>query len=136
MAYLDIDTDELRTLTTTALRTNDSITEAMNLLNQVATHNDWNCPQRDQINTNTLNNRLKAQMIQGNSAAFYSAIKSASDEFDQAEQNLVNRQSGLDDVIGRVASIVEGMGAGGAAEAALNAPNMMYFDNMKDSLEG
>ena len=133
MAYVDINTDELRTLTTTALRTNDSITEAMNLLNQVATHYDWKCPERDRMNQNTLANRSKAQQIQSNSTAFYEAIRESSDEFDQTEQDLISRQSALDDVIGRIASVVEG-GIGTAGSLA--APNIASFTNMKNSLEG
>lgn len=126
MAYLDIDTDELRSLVTTAQRANDSISEAVELLNQITVHDDWICPQRDTINNFTLANRQTATSIQDNSSAFYEAIKSVSDQFDQAEQDSISRQSAVDEWFGSIASVV-------GSEITPASPVISSFSDFSDS---
>lgn len=105
MAILDIDTDILRQSVATAKRTNDAITEAMNLLNQVVIHNDWKCQERVRINDHTVENRTLAQTIQGWSSNFYNAIEQTSQLFDESEQEAIRETNSLDEVIGRIAKV-------------------------------
>ena len=100
MAVLDIDTDVLRQTVSTAKRTNDAITDAMNYLNQVVVHNDWMCKERYTINDHTVENRTLAQTIQGWSSSFYSAIDNASQLFDENAE--IRRSAKRDEAIGRI----------------------------------
>lgn len=128
MAYLDIDTDTFRSLVTTAKQTNDAISEALSLLNQVVIHNDWQCRERDQINKNTEENRSRAQTIQEYTSRFYDAIEKASAKFDETEQNNITKMNQVDSLLGEILSVVPGISAGA------NAPAMVSFENLKDSL--
>ena len=128
MAYLDIDTEVLRSAVTTAQQTNDLISEALSLLNQVVIHNDWACQERTQINANTITNRQKAMEIQKNTAAFYQAIRQSSEQFDEVENNNVNRVNQVDNLLSQILSVVPGI-TGPAA------PSIVSFDGIKSSLE-
>ena len=61
MAFIvDIDTEELKRAAAIARRANEAITEAMNLLNRIVVHNDWECAERDAINDNTIRTKNDA----------------------------------------------------------------------------
>ena len=108
MAFLNVDTDLLRSSVSVAERTNDAISEAATLLNQVVVHNDWVCSERNQINSYTLENRETAQKIEGYASSFYNAVKNASARFDAAEQEMRQRTNTVDDPISRIISVVPG----------------------------
>lgn len=129
MAYLDIDTDILRSAVTTAKQTNEAITEAYNILNQVVVHNDWECIERTQLNEKTVANREEAREIQNNSSAFYSAIEKASVQFDEVEQRNISRVNRVEELLSQILSVVPGITGDGA-------PAITSFDSIKDSLEG
>ncbi len=129
---LKLDTDLLRSTVSVAQQTNEAITEAANLLNQVVIHNDWECVERTQINNNTLANKQTAKDIQDKTSAFYNAISTASSRFDEAEQNTVSRGNSLDEIIGTVVNVVPGISAGSAAGSSINIAD---FSNLSGSLE-
>lgn len=130
MSILVIDTDALRDAVTTAKQTNDAITEACTLLNQVVIHNDWECSERTQINANTMANRQTAQEIQDHTSAFYQAITQASAQFDEVEQNNITRVNGVEGILSQIVSVVPGITGG------IDSPAISAFTDMKDSLEG
>ncbi len=157
MIIVDIDTMKLRSAVGTAQQTNDSISEALSLLNQVVIHNDWQCKERYKINENTMANRQKAQEIQNNTSSFYQAIKQASERFDEREQSIQHWTNQVDGPISEIVNVVPGgiSGiAGGIADSLPNgiaggivdglpdgiaggvgAPIVARFDNIKSSLE-
>lgn len=108
MAFLNVDTDLLRSSVSVAERTNDLISDAATLLNQVVVHNDWVCSERNQINSYTIENRETAQKIEGYASSFYSAVKNASARFDAAEQEMRQRTNTVDEPIGRITNVVPG----------------------------
>ena len=108
MAILDINTDVLRQSVSTAKRTNDAITDAMNYLNQVVIHNDWMCKERYRINDHTVENSTLAQTIQSWSSGFYNAIENASQLFDETEQEAIRETNTLDELIGRIPRVDAG----------------------------
>ena len=108
MAFLNVDTDLLRSSVSVAERTNDLISDAATLLNQVVVHNDWVCSERNQINSYTIENRETAQKIEGKASSFYSAVKNASARFDAAEQEMRQRTNTVDEPIGRITNVVPG----------------------------
>ena len=129
MAYLDIDTDVLRSSVATAEQANASISEALSLLNQVVIHNDWQCKERYQINENTLANRQTAQEIQNLASSFYQAVKQVSEQFDEAEQNNIGRVNQVDGLLGQILTVAPGI------MEDLSSPTMVSFDQIKRSLE-
>ncbi len=129
MAYLDIDTDVLRSSVATAEQANSSISEALSQLNQVVIHNDWQCKERYQINENTLANRQTAQEIQNHASSFYQAVKQASEQFDEAEQNNIGRVNQVDGLLGQILTVAPGI------MEDLSSPTMISFDQIKSSLE-
>ena len=108
MAFLNVDTDLLRSSVSVAERTNDLISDAATLLNQVVVHNDWVCSERNQINSYTIENRETAQKIEGYASSFYNAVKNASARFDAAEQEMRQRTNTVDEPIGRITNVVPG----------------------------
>jgi hypothetical protein len=106
MAILNIDTSILRSSVSVAEQANSEIEEASSLLNAITVHEDWMCTERDKIKEMTLSNKQTAQKIQERSAAFYSAIKTASENFDTIEQENCQRINGVDDVVGKISSVV------------------------------
>ncbi|MBR2701868.1 MAG: hypothetical protein IKE77_07280 [Erysipelotrichaceae bacterium] len=146
MRVLNIDTDVLRNSVSIAERANNEISEAMNLLNQITIHNDWICPQRDEINNYTMMNRERIRVIQNNSASFYSAIKESSNIFDETERENMNAHNNLDGIIARILSISPstfgGTGFAGTFESAVNgchniasqSINMVNFQSLKEGL--
>ena len=95
MIGLNIDTSILRSSVSVAQQANEAISEATSLLNAITVHEDWMCTERDRIKEMTLSNKQKAQQIQ-----------TASERFDSTEQDSCRRIQGIDDIIGRITTVV------------------------------
>lgn len=135
MKVFNVDTSVLRSSVSVAEQTNEALTEAANLLNAITVHEDWICKEREQIKNMTLSNKEKAQKIQNQSQSFYSAIKSVSEKFDEAEQDCCNRINRVDDIISKVVSVVPGISEVSVGETGSNI-SIMDFNNLNSSLEG
>ena len=133
MAILNIDTDILRNSVSVAEKANEAISEAAGLLNAITVHEDWICTERDRIKEMTLTNKRKSQEIRERSAAFYSAIKTAAEKFENAEQDSSRRINGVDDVIGKISTVVpkisESVFGGSGSGADINIVDMQNFGN-------
>ena len=131
MPLIDLDTDQLRGAVSTAEVTNEAISEAVDLLERIVIHNDWICKERDAINNNTRANQQTSRVIQERSAAFYKAIKFASDLFDETEQADVAKLNRVDEAIARVATVTQGsFGDTGSG------PAIVDFGSMSSSISG
>lgn len=135
MKIFNIDTSVLRSSVSVAEQTNEALTEAASLLNTITVHEDWICKEREQIKKMTLSNKGKAQKIQNQSQSFYSAIKSVSEKFDEAERDCCNRINRVDDIISKVVSVVPGISEVSAGGAGSDI-SIMDFNNLNSSLEG
>lgn len=100
---IDLNTDELQSAVQIARRTNEFLTEAANLLNSVVVHNDWQCPERYEINNNTTRNRTQALTLQADAENLYNNINYASEQFLAAEQEIYRS---FDTVDGPIASFL------------------------------
>ena len=56
--FLSIDPENLKSVAQNAQRVNADIDSAMQLLNQISAHNDWNCKERKQLNEYTVQNKI------------------------------------------------------------------------------
>lgn len=106
MEILNIDTSILRNSVAVAEQANEAITEAASLLKGITVHEDWVCTERDRIKEMTLVNKEKAHEIQNHGAAFYSAVKAASERFDTTEQENCQRLNSIDNLIGKISTVV------------------------------
>jgi hypothetical protein len=130
---LNIDTDILRSSVSVAEQANSEIDEAASLLNAITVHEDWMCTERDKIKEMTLTNKQTAQKIQERSAAFYSAIKTASENFDATEQENNQNINGVDDIIGKIASTVPAISEqvfGGTGGCVLTDPSVIDVSDL------
>lgn len=137
MAILNIDTSILRSSVSVAQQANEAISEAASLLNAITVHEDWICTERDRIKEMTLANKQKAQQIQERSSSFYSAIQTASERFDSTEQDSCRRINGVDDIIGRISTVVpkisENVHGGSGSSSGIN---IVDIQGMADMMTG
>ena len=120
-----------------AQQANEAISEAASLLNAITVHEDWICTERDRIKEMTLANKQKAQQIQERSSSFYSAIQTASERFDSTEQDSCRRINGVDDIIGRISTVVpkisENVHGGSGSGSGIN---IVDIQGMADMMTG
>lgn len=109
MAVFQVNTDTIIQAVSVADKANQEITSAMNLLNQVAEHTDWECPERDLLIEKTRNNKAKIKEIQTKSDGFYHAISQAKDQFLETEKNCTTRSNQMDALISELQNIVPGL---------------------------
>ena len=137
MAILNIDTSILRSSVSVAQQANEAISEAASLLNAITVHEDWICRERDRIKEMTLANKQKAQQIQERSSSIYSAIQTASERFDSTEQDSCRRINGVDDIIGRISTVVpkisENVHGGSGSGSGIN---IVDIQGMADMMTG
>lgn len=137
MIGLNIDTSILRSSVSVAQQANEAISEAASLLNAITVHEDWICKERDRIKEMTLANKQKAQQIQERSSSFYSAIQTASERFDSTEQDSCRRINGVDDIIGRISTVVpkisENVHGGSGSGSGIN---IVDIQGMADMMTG
>lgn len=137
MAILNIDTSILRSSVSVAQQANEAILEAASFLNAITVHEDWICTERDRIKEMTLANKQKAQQIQERSSSFYSAIQTASERFDSTEQDSCRRINGVDDIIGRISTVVpkisENVHGGSGSGSGIN---IVDIQGMADMMTG
>lgn len=137
MAILNIDTSILRSSVSVAQQANEAISEAASLLNAITVHEDWICTERDRIKEMTLANKQKVQQIQERSSSFYSAIQTASERFDSTEQDSCRRINGVDDIIGRISTVVpkisENVHGGSGSGSGIN---IVDIQGMADMMTG
>ena len=105
MDILDINTDDLRKYVSMAEKANTNINEAYKILDKIVKHEDWICPQRDDLITYTNKNKSEIKVIQDWSDRFFNTIKSASEAFDTCEKDAISSFGTLDGLVSSIASI-------------------------------
>lgn len=105
--YIDLNTEELQSAVQIARRANETITQVAALLNSVVIHNDWQCPERSEINSNTTRNRSSALAMQTDAENLYNAILFASQRFLEAESQLARSFDSVDGLIGQYLSLTQ-----------------------------
>lgn len=102
---ISIDTAIMRNLVTATSTANNAITDAMEVLNRISTHNDWACKEKDAINEYTNTNKNRIRQLQENSAAFLNAITGAVAEFEQTETSISDMFSSVESMLANILSI-------------------------------
>jgi hypothetical protein len=115
---IDINTDQLQSAVQAARAANEAISEAAGLLNSVVVHTDWQCPERSEINDNTIRNRSQALTLQADAERLYSNINDTAEAFLLAEQQVSGSFNTVD---GPIASFLSQTPASGVSEHAWGA---------------
>ena len=102
---ISIDTEIMRQLVSACSAANDSINEAVDVLNRVTTHNDWGCKERDSINEYTNQNKNRIRVLQEKSRSFLNALTLVSQDFEGAETSISDMFSSLEGILGSVIAI-------------------------------
>lgn len=137
MAILNIDTSILRSSVSVAQQANEAISEAASLLNKITVHEDWMCTERNRIKEMTVLNQQKAKQIQERGSSFYSAIQTASERFDSTEQDSCRRINGVDDIIGRISTVVPKISENVHGGSGLGSGiNIVDIQGMADMMTG
>ena len=131
---IQLDTDTLRSTVVSAEQTNNQITQAMNLLNQIVIHNDWECQERDAINNNTVIYQRMVAQVQANSTLFYNAIKRSSQAFDEKEQSLITKTNGVDELISSILCVNPAVIS--SESTAASEVSIVDFGNVSGSMSG
>ena len=100
---IDINTDQLQSLVQVARAANMAITDAAQLLNTVVAHNDWQCPERTEINNGLISNRTQSLALQTDAERLYTNSCYAAEQFLAAEQEILAK---FDTVDGPIASFL------------------------------
>ena len=107
---INIDTDSLKLAANTAKKANDSISQAMTLINEVTEHNDWQCARRDQINEFARNNRIAIGKLQ-------------------------KKSDKIDDLLSKISSIAPSIQPSAKTGSASGAVSISSLPDMGSSLE-
>jgi hypothetical protein len=92
---------------------NSAITEAAELLNAVTVHDDWQCPQRQDIIETTVRVHSEATRLQGDADQFYQNILYSSQEFQKAEQDINQAINEMEGLLAEFLSLVPFSSSGG-----------------------
>lgn len=159
---IDINTDQLQSVVHMARAANEAISDAANLLNSVVAHDDWQCPERNEINSGITQNRSLGLALQTDAELLYGNISYATECFLAAEQEICNSFQSVDGPIASFLSqvpntwlnphiISHNVANGGAMNAAIEmlkgtaggvasgmkkGLEMVSFDNIADALKG
>lgn len=159
---IDINTDQLQSVVHMARVANEAISDAANLLNSVVAHDDWQCPERNEINSGITQNRSLGLALQTDAEHLYANISYATDCFLAAEQEICGSFQSVDGpiasflsqvpntwanpnlfahnvanggIVHASAEALKGAG-GGVASAIKKGLDVVSFDNIADALKG
>jgi len=135
---IDLNTEQLQNAVQIARSANAALTEAANLLNSVVIHNDWQCPERSEINDNTARNRSQSLTLQADAERLYNNICYAADMFLGAEQEVSNSFNAVDSPIASFLAKVPGMwnAMKAADEPQGHDPSQLFRDSAWDIAQG
>lgn len=115
-----IDPMSILNMTLVCEQANDTIQEAAELLNQISSHYDWCCAEKTEIDEWIANIKKRMHILQEHSWGYLSAVKEAMETFEQMENTLVHKFSGMDKVIADVISATRIHGGAGRAHSRIS----------------
>ena len=135
---ISIDTEIMRQLVSACSAANDSINEAVDVLNRVTAHNDWGCKERNSINEYTNQNKVRIRALQEKSKSFLSTLTQVSHDFENAETSISDMFSSLESLLGGVIAIpITGGGLINTGTWGGNAPQIpSNFQNIFNDFFG
>lgn len=97
---INIDTDTLKQLSAAAQTASNELEDAMALLMQVTTHEDWGCQEKVSINQLIDQNRSSISTLRDDTSRFTQAVEQVTEEF-------VQKESGISSLFESVESVLQ-----------------------------
>ena len=142
---INIDTDTLKQCSTAAKSATDQLNDAANIIMQITTHQDWECPNKDKINNYISTNRqLISQLVQ-DAANFDAVIKTVTDEFVQQESQISSMFEEIEELLASVLNVatvstgsIASIGSGFVSQAAsaISSIAVTAVDTVSSALSG
>lgn len=111
MVGIIVDTELMEKLASKAQIANDGVTEALELLNRVSLHYDWECKEKKAINEYTVNNKNKINKLHEKTDRYLRAVADSATEYVKTEFDICNSFNDLDIAIGKgvagIGSVIE-----------------------------
>lgn len=135
---ISVDTDILVQLSQTAQKAAGQLASASDILNQITTHDDWGCKERETINSDIQANRNKMLSLKDDTSNFVTVLVQITHQF-------IETEGGISDMFESVEGLLAKVLAVGTPEEA-GMPNMVdggrdtgiavvSFDDILDSIE-
>lgn len=102
---IDIETLIIKQLVRSAQLSCEEIGEAVGLLNQVTTHNDWGCRERIQINEYIQTNKTQIKQIQDAGHGYLNAVSEMATEFENLERDLPSMFESIESILGHILAV-------------------------------
>ena len=110
MIVIDVDTELMTEVASKAKIANSEVEEALNLLNKVALHYDWECNEKKAINEYTIKNKTAIKKLHDKTESYLNAVVQAATEVKNAEISICNSFNDLEVVIGKSLEIIKTIG--------------------------
>ncbi len=102
---INIDTDILRQLSSAAQLSNQNMVAALQKINTITDHSDWNCRERKSINEKMLSNKALAQKLTSATEEFTSSMNSMVARFDDFKTEAPKAFANLESLLAKKMSI-------------------------------
>lgn len=119
---ISMDTEQMRNLVAAASAANGAISEAVEALNRISTHDDWACKEKDAINQYTNTNKNRVRQLQENSSAFLAALTGAATGFEETEHSIADLFSSVESLLSNLLSISALGGRGPVQPGVISVP--------------
>lgn len=97
---IKVDTSIMHQMASRSLRAKELLEEAIRSAKAVASHNDWNCLERDSIDDGILQVQKNNELMGENMEAFAKRLNEIAEQFDQFEREIVSKFAVVDSMVG------------------------------------
>ncbi len=108
VSLIDYDTSIMRELSAACRTAALELSRAESLIEQVRSHNDWTCKEKNTIDDLMAACRKMVRQLSEQQSDFLQAVEKTEEEFAEAERSISVLFDGVEDVLGRILSIPVG----------------------------
>ena len=105
VSRIDYDTDIMGQLSAACRTAALELSKAENLLEQIRSHSDWTCKEKDAIDNRMAACRKEVRKLSEQQSDFLRAVEKAETEFTDAERSIAALFDGVEDVLGRILAV-------------------------------
>ena len=143
---INIDTDVLKQLASAAQLSNQNMIAALQKINTITDHNDWNCKERKTINQRMLSNKSLAQKLSAATEEFTANMNKMVARFDDFKAEAPKAFANLESLLAKKMSIRTPFVAGSiniplssiSADKAVNTTNRLdnyILNNISETIK-
>ena len=102
---ISIDTDLLIQLAQTSQNASSQLESAAGILNQITTHDNWGCWEREEINANIIAVKNSMMELMSSAESYTSKVAQAAQQFVDTENGLASMFESVEGLLGKILSI-------------------------------